>query len=70
MLNSARESWEDNGALLSVALHEFGHAFGLDDNGTTKTIMNEYTYGYNSRYDTYRLNRTQNDDVNGVNKIY
>jgi hypothetical protein len=47
-----------------------GHVFGLGDNGKTKTIMNGYTFGTNSRYGGYGLTVPQTDDVNGVNAKY
>lgn len=68
--NTAKPTWNDSGALKSAAVHELGHIFGLNENGTTKTIMNYKTYGENSRYETYRLTTPQTDDVNGVNAIY
>ncbi|MFL0195861.1 matrixin family metalloprotease [Clostridium sp. WILCCON 0269] len=40
---SATNTWNSDGALKSVAVHEFGHGLGLNENGTTKTIMNAYT---------------------------
>lgn len=70
-LNMSKTStWNNDGALKSVVVHEMGHVFGLKDNGTTKTIMNGYTFGTNSRYGGYRLTVPQTDDVNGVNAKY
>lgn len=71
ILNEAKTAtWESDGALKSVVVHEFGHAYGLADNGTTRTIMNGYTWGTNSRYGTYSLTTPQTDDINGVNYLY
>lgn len=70
-LNKAKtNTWNSDGALQSVATHEFGHGLGLFENGTTKTIMNAYTWGTNSRYGGYGLTTPQQDDINGVNAIY
>ncbi len=70
-LNMAKTStWNNDGALKSVVVHEMGHVFGLGDNGKTKTIMNGYTFGTNSRYGGYGLTVPQTDDVNGVNAKY
>lgn len=71
ILNTAQTfTWNNDGALKSVVAHEMGHVFGLNDNGTAKTIMNCYTYGYYSRYAYYGLTLPQADDVNGVNAKY
>ncbi len=67
---SATSTWENDGALKSVVVHEFGHVYGLADNGITRTIMNGYTWGTNSRYGGYSLTAPQPDDINGVNAIY
>lgn len=70
-LNMSQErTWNDDGALKSVIVHEMGHVFGLNDNGKNKTIMNGYTWGDNSRYEGYGLTAPQIDDVNGVNEKY
>lgn len=71
ILNTAyTKTWSSAGARKSVAVHEFGHVFGLNENGTTKTIMNAYTWGTNSRYGSYSLTTPQSDDKSGVNSIY
>ena len=70
-LNTAyTNTWSSAGARKSVAVHEFGHVFGLDENGSTKTIMNAFTWGSNSRYGSYGLTTPQSDDKSGVNSIY
>lgn len=69
-LNMAASTWDNDGALKSVVVHEMGHVFSLKDNGTTKTIMNGYTFGTNSRYGKYGLTVPQTDDINGVNAKY
>ena len=64
------ETWNNDKALQSVVVHEMGHVFGLDENGFSRTIMNEYTWGDYSRYGTYSLTTPQSDDIAGVNSIY
>jgi hypothetical protein len=71
-LNRAQsKTWNDTGALQSVAVHEFGHILGLADMyDGSKCIMNAYTWGDNSRYGTYRLTKPQDDDIDGVQSLY
>lgn len=69
-LNSAKKTWNVRGALNSVSSHEFGHVFGLNDNGTTQTLMNGYTWGPNSRWEGYGISAPTRDDINGVNSLY
>lgn len=70
-INTAQtKTWNNDGALQSVVVHEMGHVFGLGENGFSKTIMNAYTWGSNSRYGGYGLTDPQADDVNGVNAKY
>ena len=66
----ATETWNDNGALRSVVLHEFGHCLGLADLEGERAIMNGFTWGNYSRYGAYGLTTLQNDDLAGVNSIY
>ncbi|MDE6752707.1 MAG: matrixin family metalloprotease, partial [Eubacterium sp.] len=66
---SATNTWNNNGALESVAIHEFGHCLGLNEYNA-KVIMNPYTWGPNSRYGDYKLTKIQTDDKNGVNALY
>lgn len=69
-LNSAKtNTWNSNGALQSVAIHEFGHCLGLD-HSTGAVIMNPYTWGQNSRYGDYGISTIQSDDRNGANALY
>ncbi|HHU72696.1 MAG TPA: hypothetical protein GXZ21_11785 [Clostridiales bacterium] len=63
-------TWNNDNALKSVAVHEFGHILSLGDNGEMKCIMNDMTWGTNSRYGTYKLTTPQSIDVAGVNYIY
>lgn len=67
---AASQTGNNSNAVKSVVAHEFGHALGLDENGSTKTIMNDHTWGTNSRYGTYNLTTPQADDKSGVNAIY
>ena len=70
-LNSAKSTtWNDNGALQSVAIHEFGHALGLDHVKNARVIMNPYTWGENSRYGDFGITTIQADDINGANLLY
>lgn len=62
-------TWIDDGALLSVSVHEFGHALGLN-HVQDEVIMNPITWGLDSRYGTYELTTHQSDDLNGVNALY
>lgn len=67
---AASKTWNNSNAVKSVVAHEFGHALGLDENGSTRTIMNDHTWGTNSRYETYKLTTPQSDDKTGINAIY
>ena len=68
--SAASQTWNNENAVKSVVAHEFGHALGLDENGSTRTIMNDHTWGTNSRYGTYQLTTPQEDDKAGINAIY
>lgn len=70
LLNSAKRAWDVSGALNSVACHEFGHVFGLDENGETATVMNSFTWGSNSRWEGYGISSPTSDDIRGVNSLY
>jgi hypothetical protein len=71
VLNTAvTQTWNNDAALKSVAVHEFGHILSLDENGTSQYIMNDCTWGAYSRYGTYKLTTPQSMDVTGVNQIY
>ncbi|MGN1126605.1 MAG: matrixin family metalloprotease [Ruminococcus sp.] len=71
LINKAKPAWNSDGALKSVIVHEFGHQLGLGDlHLGNKAVMNGYTYGDNSRYGGYKINKPTTDDKNGVNKIY
>lgn len=67
---AASQTWNNSNAVKSVVAHEFGHALGLNENGSSRTIMNDHTWGANSRYGTYGLTQPQADDRAGVNAIY
>lgn len=63
-------TWSNDGALKSVIVHEFGHCLGLGENAKTKTVMNAYTWGTNSRYGGYGITSPQTDDKAGANALY
>ena|GEM_PF-2480921 len=67
---NATLTWNNDRALLSVVVHEFGHALGLDDNPGTRTVMNGTTWGANSRFQTFNITAPQTGDRNGINSIY
>lgn len=70
-LNASKTStWNNNGALQSVAIHEFGHSLGLAEYPNAAVIMNPYTPGTNSRYGTYGITTIQSDDRNCANARY
>ena len=50
--------------LYMVALHEIGHAFGLDHSNTAGAIMNPYYTGY------VKGKGLQPDDIAGIQAIY
>jgi Matrixin. len=63
-------TYNNDGALKSVVVHEFGHALGLDENGNTQTVMNRLTWGTKSRYGTYAISSPKQDDKNGIASLY
>lgn len=67
---SKTNTWNNNDALKSVAVHEFGHALGLSHVPNAKVIMNPYTWGTNSRYGTFGITTIQTDDRVGANALY
>lgn len=63
------KTWNNQGALKSVVVHEFGHTLGLDHtNGAV--IMNPYTWGSKSRYGEYGVTVPASDDIKGINALY
>lgn len=77
-LNTTSPNYGDILVTQSVAAHEFGHVFGLDENYNTDTLMNGYTTGINSRWGIKvngvwngpKIYKPQQDDINGVNFLY
>ena len=67
--NGKFDTWNDNGALQSVAVHEFGHVIGLSESSGRK-IMNPKTWGSNSRYEQYGIVLPVSDDIEGADFIY
>ena len=54
-----------------ITCHEPGHALGLADVGLwDDVLMNGFTGGEGSRYDTYGIYTPQEDDEDGINFIY
>jgi len=58
-----------SGARRSTCAHEIGHVLGLNEEPdvTLRALMYPY---HNIRWDIWRINTPQNDDVEGVNAIY
>ena len=58
-----------SGSRRSTCAHEIGHVLGLDEepNAVLRALMYPY---HNVRWDSWRINTPQTDDVNGVNSIY
>lgn len=69
LVNTTSRTWNNDGALKSAIVHEFGHCLGLDEYDAV-VIMNSCTWGDNSRYETYKLTTPQSDDKKGVNYLY
>lgn len=66
---ASTRTWNNDKALQSVVIHEFGHCLGLDHT-LGKVIMNPYTWGDESRYGAYSIFTIQTDDRNGANALY
>lgn len=68
--NTYHKAWSDDNARLSVAAHEIGHVFGLNDLDGARALMNGVTYGENSRYETYGITDPQADDICGIGYLF
>lgn len=67
---SYTKTWNDDNALKSVVVHEFGHCAGLDHRSGEKSIMNPTTWGNDSRYEYWGVVVPQTKDINSVNYYY
>ncbi|MBN1682691.1 matrixin family metalloprotease, partial [Candidatus Bathyarchaeota archaeon] len=56
-------------ARLSVITHELGHSLGLGHE-ISAVLMNDSTFGDESRFGTYGIYEPQEDDEDGVNYLY
>ncbi len=67
---AATTTWNNDYALKSVFVHEFGHILSLDENWPLECVMNTYTWGYLSRYGTFGIYKPQPVDVAAINTVY
>lgn len=63
-------TWNNDNALQSVAVHEFGHIICLDENYPLECVMNTNTWGELSRFGHYRIITPKPIDVAAVNSVY
>lgn len=71
VINSgATITWNNDNALRSVFVHEFGHNLSLDENWPLQCVMNTYTWGNQSRYGSFSIYSPQLVDVTAVNTVY